>query len=264
VCSTVCAAPRIDLHGAGGRRVSSSMQRWIVVAVAVILWHPAAGQAPAFEVASVKASQSTTKANVEVTPGGVRIDGSLNYILGWAYDLKKYQVSGPGWIGSERYRIAAKPAATASPAELKRMMQRLVAERFQLASHRETREFPVYALVVAKGGPKLKESSSKGEAATTNNRKLGSGGTSVRTSLAQLADLLDGCCSDPVVDRTGLTRRYDFALDISAYMPIQQSGDLPVILNEAMQKQLGIGMEHRKVTIEVLVVDHAEKVPVEN
>jgi uncharacterized protein (TIGR03435 family) len=82
--------------------------------------------------------------------------------------------------------------------------------------------------------------------------------------MAQLADLLDGSCPDPVVDRTGLAGRYDFALDISPYMPIQQPGDLPVILNEAMQKQLGLGLEHRKISTEMLIVDHAEKVPVEN
>jgi uncharacterized protein (TIGR03435 family) len=224
----------------------------------------AAGQ-PAFEVASVKVSRSTTRPGVEVSPGSLTIDGSLHYILGWGFDVKGYQVTGPGWLASERYRIAAKPAAPSSPVDLRRMLQTLLAERLKLAFHRETKELPVYALVVGKNGPRLTESKTEGEPVTTNNpKRVGSGGTSVRTSMAHLADLLDGSCPDPVVDRTGLTGRYDFTLDLSSYLPGIQPGDLPVILNEALQKQLGLGLEQRRVAVEMLIVDHIEKVPVEN
>jgi uncharacterized protein (TIGR03435 family) len=224
----------------------------------------AAGQ-PAFEVASVKLSQSTSRPTVEVSPGGLTIDGSLGYILQWGFGVKGYQLTGPGWLASQRYRIAAKPAAPASPGDLRLMLQALLAERFRLAFHRETKEMPVYALVVARSGPKLTESKSEGEAITTNNpKRVGSGGTSLRTSMSQLADLLDGSCPDPVVDRTGLAGRYDFTLDISSYLPGIQPGDLPSILNEALQKQLGLGLERRKVPIEMLIVDRVEKVPVEN
>jgi uncharacterized protein (TIGR03435 family) len=237
----------------------------LVLFVARFAFAQPAPTPPAFEVASAKVSQTRGKASVESTPGGVTIDGTLAYIVGWAYDLKRYQVSGPDWLTSERYHIAAKPASPAPIKDLKLMLQTLLAERFKLTSHRETKELAVYALTVAKGGPKLKPSDSEGEPVTVNNKKLGSGGTSLRTSMAQFADLLDGGLGpDPIVDLTGLKGRYDFSLDISSYMPGMQNGDLPVFLNDALQRQLGLNLKPRKVPIAILVVDHAEKVPLEN
>ncbi|SPE40254.1 conserved hypothetical protein [Candidatus Sulfopaludibacter sp. SbA3] len=145
------------------------------------------------------------------------------------------------------------------------MLQTLLAERFKLAFHRETKELSVYALVVAKGGPNLKESDREGESTTkTDPKRPGSGGTQTRTSMAQFADLLDGCCGLPVVDLTGLKGRYDFTLDISSYMVRDQVLDTPGVVSEALQKQLGLNIVERKILIEMMVVDHAEKIPIEN
>jgi hypothetical protein len=107
----------------------------------------AAGLAAAqnFDVASVRESQGRGKPVLETSPGSVTIEASFAYILGWAYDLRRYQIAGPDWIKSKRYRIAAKAE------EMRRMMQSLVEERFQLKSHREQREMWVYALVAATG-----------------------------------------------------------------------------------------------------------------
>jgi uncharacterized protein (TIGR03435 family) len=111
----------------------------------------------------------------------------------------------------------------------------------------------------------LKESDSEGESATrTDPKKPGSGGTLLRTTMAQLADRLDGTCPDPVVDLTGLKGRYDLTLDISSYMGGGQPMDLPAVLNEALQKQLGLNLVQRKAPMEMLIVDRAEKAPVDN
>ncbi|HWC95347.1 MAG TPA: TIGR03435 family protein [Candidatus Sulfopaludibacter sp.] len=217
-----------------------------------------------FEVASLKIVQTTSRAFVDASPGRVTIEGGLEYCLQWAYDLRPYQISGPEWLGSVRYHIAAKAPGPASVKELKLMLQSLLAERFQLKLHHESKDFMVYALVVAKTGSKLKESQTEGEGATTNAKRLGTGGTSVHTSMAELADLLNGSCPDPVVDLTGLKGRYDFALDISGYMGGMRPGDLPTVLDEALRKQLGLGLERRKVPLDVIVIDHAERTPLEN
>jgi uncharacterized protein (TIGR03435 family) len=220
--------------------------------------------APSFEVASVKVSDSTRPPSVDSDPGSLAIDGTLNFILRWAYDIKDYQLSGSPALRTTRYHVAAKTIAPSSPSEIKLMLQRLLAERLKLAVHHESKELAVYALVVSKDGPKLKESGTEGESVTKNNPKPGTGGTSVRTSMSQLADLLEGACPDPVVDQTGLKGRYDFTLDFASYLVGIQPGDLPAILNEAMQKQIGINLEHKKITIDLLIVDHVEKTPIEN
>jgi uncharacterized protein (TIGR03435 family) len=82
--------------------------------------------------------------------------------------------------------------------------------------------------------------------------------------MAELADILDGSCPDPVVNLTGLKGRYDFTLDISSYLGSIQPGDLPSVLNEALQQQLGLNLVYRKASLEVLVIDHVEKAPEEN
>jgi uncharacterized protein (TIGR03435 family) len=145
------------------------------------------------------------------------------------------------------------------------MSQALLAERFKLAAHRETKDLAVLALVVAKGGPKLKESEGEGESITTNAKKVGTGGRSVRTSMAQLADLLDGGIGpEPIVDQTGLKARYDFTLDLARYISGNEKVDWLAVLSEALHQQLGLNLERRKTRIEMLVVDRAEKAPVEN
>jgi uncharacterized protein (TIGR03435 family) len=221
---------------------------------------------PAFEVASVRPSQSRERASVATSPGGLIIDGTLAYTLAWAFDLKRFQITGPDWMRGQRYRILARAAGPSSDAVLRQMLQTLLAERFKLACHRDNKEFTVWAMVVAKAGSKLRESDTEGESVTkTDPKRPGSGGTSLRTSMAQLADLLDGALGpEPVLDMTGLKGRYDFTLDFGSYLNGIQPGDMPALLNDAMQKQLGLNLEHRKVSLEVLVVDHVEKASVEN
>jgi uncharacterized protein (TIGR03435 family) len=226
-------------------------------------------QAPAFEVASVKLSEDRSEGYIDTTPDSLTMESTLGSIIRWAYDVPNIdhlsQLSGPPLLGQQRYHIAAKASGPVPVKQLKLMLQNLLAERLKLAVHRETKEFTVYALIVAKGGPKFKESGMDGESETkTDPKRPGTGFTSVRTSMAQLANLLAGTFPDPLVDMTGLNGRYDFTLDIGSYLVGLQPGELPSIANDALQKQLGLGLEHRKVPLEVLVVDHVEKAPIEN
>jgi len=116
-----------------------------------------------FEVASIRPSASTPQQGVAA---GARIDGAqfrtafltLKDYIAMAYRLKLYQISGPDWIGSDRFDIAAKLPEGTLPSQTMGMMQTLLEERFQLKSHREKKEFPVYALEIAKGGFKMTES----------------------------------------------------------------------------------------------------------
>jgi uncharacterized protein (TIGR03435 family) len=218
-----------------------------------------------FDVASVRESQGRGKPVLETSPGSVTIEASFAYILGWAYDLRRYQIAGPDWIKSKRYRIAAKAEKPAKAEEMRRMMQSLVEERFQLKSHREQREMWVYALVAAKDGPKLTQSSDDGDEVEIDNKKTGTGGTLLRTSMGQFADHLDGSLGpEPVVDASGIKGRFDLTLDLTNAMKGMQAGDFPSILTKALRKQLGLNLERRKMTIEVLVVDKALETPPEN
>jgi uncharacterized protein (TIGR03435 family) len=218
-----------------------------------------------FEVASVRVVEGRGKLLAETAPGSVTMEGTFAQILGWAFELKRYQIAGPDWLKSSRYRIAAKPGQPAKPEEMRRMMQALLADRFALKTHREQREMTVYALVAAKGGAKLTASKEAGEEAEIDNKQTGTGGTLLRTTMALLADHLDGSLGpEPVVDQTGIEGRFDLRLDLTGAMKGMQSGDLPGILTDALRKQLGLDLQQRKMTIEVLVVDKAMEKPSEN
>jgi uncharacterized protein (TIGR03435 family) len=143
----------------------------IVLTTALLLPALAFGQAPAvlsFEVATIKPAEALTPALI--TSGklhiGMSIDGSrvdigsvtLADLISMAHKLKSYQISGPDWMNAQRFDILAKMPEGATKEQVPEMLQALLAERFQLKIHRETRDQSVYALVVGKGGSKLKES----------------------------------------------------------------------------------------------------------
>jgi uncharacterized protein (TIGR03435 family) len=222
--------------------------------------------AQSFDVASVRMGEGRGKFATEITPASVTMEGTVAQILGWAYELKRYQIAGPDWLKAGRCRIVAKSERPATVAEMRRMMQSLVAERFKMVSHREQREMWVYALVAAKGGTKLKESSDEGDSLEIDNKKLGTGGTLLRTTTAQFADQLDGSVGpEPVVDQTGIAGKFDITLDLTEAMRGMKPGDdFPSILIEELRRQLGLNLERRKMTVQVMVVDKAVQTPSEN
>lgn len=183
----------------------------------------------------------------------------MSYIM-QAYQLLGYQVSGPSWLDSERYDISAIKPPGASDEQVRLMLQNLLAERFKLALHREHKEMSVYALVVGKRGQKFKASD---PATASNIRSSGHSIDGAASSMAGLAYLLMRWTDRLVVDETGLTGLYDFKL---AWKPegVQDAASSTSALLSAVEDQLGLDLQPKKTSIEVLVVDHAEKVPVEN
>jgi uncharacterized protein (TIGR03435 family) len=231
---------------------------------------------PAFDVASVK--QNTVgidegpghgPENVNRTPTSLTMQNvRLSSALKWAYQLQDDQISGPVWLKSERYDILAKMGTPIPEEELRRRLQNLLADRFKLECHRETKVLSAFALVVAKDGERLEKSVGNGESRITPVGKPQPGFTLdlLNTSMSQLADRISGSMGAPVVDMTSLSDRYNFTLDISRYL---QDGtlnpeDMPTILSRAVQEQLGLRLVPRKLPLEILVIDHVERVPTAN
>ncbi|MCU1235062.1 MAG: hypothetical protein JWP63_3029 [Candidatus Solibacter sp.] len=232
------------------------------------------GQAPAFEVASVKISQigkaggeGSRRENIQIAPGSVNMRNvSLKSAIRWAWHVMDFQVSGPDWLGNERYDIMAKAAGPAPDAELRIMLQTLLAERFKVTLHRVTKEMSAYALVVAKGGPKFQESKTEGEASLVPDQKT-MRVVVQRTPLSQLVEMLSNVLRTPVVDLTELKGRYDIAVELAKYIPDRSSPDQmdPVnIITRGLQDELGLKIEPRKMPLDLLIIDHAEKIPSEN
>lgn len=219
---------------------------------------------PAFEAASVKPTQHGRDANgwsrssLDLPSPGrlVATNNSLAELIRFAYNVKDYQVSGPVWLNDDTvcFDIAA-TAPGASRAQMRAMMQSLLAERFHLAAHRETRELPVFHLVAGKGGPKLKATTSNRAGPSTQHNGGNTGGTVTATnvSMADLALLLSRDLKRPVFDKTGIAGRFDFTVQYS------ESG-----LPAAIQDQLGLRVESAKDPVEVLVIDHIERRPTDN
>jgi uncharacterized protein (TIGR03435 family) len=224
---------------------------------------------PAFDVASVKVSASGQRGgnpilnqNIRATPGSLTMrQVTLKACIQWAYHIFEYQVSGPNWIDSDHYDIAAKAAGPAQESDLRLMLQTLLADRFQLTFHRLTTEKQAYVLTVGKNGPKFQESKEDGESEIQPDQKTMS--VSVRrVSLSQLIDPLSRMFQMPVVDKTGLQGRYDVAIGMAKYIP--QSGERadPVsIIQTALEEDLGLKLEAKKMPLDYLIVDHAARAP---
>jgi uncharacterized protein (TIGR03435 family) len=226
---------------------------------------------PAFEVASIRAADGNGT-SMTVVPGSLTMRNmNLNTCIAWAYRVQKFQVAGPGWLGETSFDITAKAGNPANENELRRMMQSLLADRFKLALHRENKEMQALALTVSKNGHKLKPNDVEGSPSfkTGKLNLKGDGAT-----IDQLTEFLARELRQPVIDQTGLIGRFNYTLDINAYITdeIRKSQgpdggpppDAPSIIAQAMQAQLGLKVESKKMPIEVLVVDHMDKIPTGN
>ncbi len=239
-----------------------------------------AAQTPQFDVASIKATDPSAPRPgrlqtifVSTSPGRLTAkNATLKDLIKGAYGLDDYQVSGGlQWIASARFDVEAKTTSGANRDQLLKMLQTLLAERFRLAVHRETKELAVYALVVAKGGPKFH--ALKPEEAACWPACEGSPGklNHLRQSdLPTLARYLTRLGSDlPVIDKTGLTGHFGLDLDMEKIMEAAQNGGPPTnaaiydATVNAMQDELGLKLTPAKASVEMLVIDHAEK-PSEN
>ena len=141
------------------------------------------------------------------------------------------------------------------------MLQALLAERFKLEVHREPKVMSAYALVVAKGGPKMTAvEAGKGSSMNTNNNHL----TAKNTTMQRLADYLARQTGRPVVDQTELKGAFDFTLEWTPEESKSTSADAGPSLFTALQEQLGLKLQTHKLPVDILVVDHMERTPTEN
>jgi uncharacterized protein (TIGR03435 family) len=222
-----------------------------------------------FEVASVKPVKPGGPHGVwtDGSPNQIRMLGmSLKQLIDFGYGVRGYQVTGPDWIDSERYDVIAKvPSdAAALPEEARwvaihQMTQALLAERFKVTLHRETKPLPVYALVVAKNGPKIRElGPDPGDNVKVNRSK---GHLSAeQMPMSQFVSILASQLDRPVVDQTGIKGVFDVKLDWTPEpTAVNDKPDLFI----AVQEQLGLKLEATKSSIEMLVIDHVER-PSEN
>ncbi len=257
----------------------------VALLAACVCWSQPA--TPSFEVASVKpAAPCCAPGQWRESKAGVdRIDfpnATLRYCIAFAYGLKEYQISGPSWLGELRYDIVAKGPAGTLHEQLPGMMQALLAQRFKLEAHSETKEFSVFALVVGKNGSKLKESPPEpaGESAGArfgmSMSPSGVGRLEVKNgNMTALANTLARLLGRPVVDLTALTGRYDFDLEYSSEdsngmrMANPSGGSLPSAAEPGVSifgsiQQVGLKLDAKKLPLKAIVVDGAEKTPTGN
>jgi uncharacterized protein (TIGR03435 family) len=240
----------------------------LLAALTILLTAPAFGQTappPAFDAASIKPSTAEPGSSSAVTTEKGRISGrnvTLKRCMRTAYDVPEAQIfGGPKWLDEERYDIEAKAAGPATDRELMVMLQTLLAERFKLAFHRETRPLAGYALVLGKGGITAKRSAPDAQSTTHSTRsRIDAQGY----RMGQLAQKLSEVLHLPVADLTAVEGDFDFNLewtpeDTQAKPPSSGAAPLGPSIFAAVQEQLGLKLEARKVPTEVLVIDRAEK-----
>ena len=216
----------------------------------------------------------------------------MSSLLQMAFEIRPYELSGPAWLDDERFTINAKAPEGATKKQIMLMLRNLLIERFQIASHFEKRQTTGYQLVVMKGGPKLnsspgppKEDDDRDEQAPRlkTDREgypesppgrhfwmaVGNGRERWRFVDEPMDDfaerIADEMIHKPTANATGLRGKYDFVLSYSwAAMQPDAPPDSGVSLFEAIQEQLGLKLETRKVPVNTLVIDRMEKTPKEN
>ena len=230
-----------------------------------------AGDAAAqFQVAAIKPNRSGDPASTwKISPGELVMRNiTLKQLVQIAYDVRDYSMSGPTWLDSERFDINAKtPSEIAATKDSQQRgvlfrgaMQALMADRFKLVVHHETRTVPAYALVVAKGGLKVKPVEADGGwNETTNKGKL----TATKMSMDRLGDWLGRRLDRPVVDKTNLKGVFSFELEYSPEQNPPPDDFRPSIFT-ALQEQLGLRLQSQRLPVDIVVVDRVERVPTEN
>jgi uncharacterized protein (TIGR03435 family) len=240
----------------------------------------AADANPSFDVATIKPSKPGTPGRLfRIQPGHLStINTTLSSLIGFCYGVHPRQIIGaPAWVETEKYDLNGKPDGEGQPSvdQWKAMMQKLLADRFQLKFHHEKKELPVFALVVAKTGPKVTKSEGDPNGAPSLLFR-GLGTLPVRNAtMADFASVMQSAVLDrPVVDQTGLVGRFDFVLtwtpDETQFASVggvppapTDKPDAPPDLFTAIQQQAGLKFEASKAPVDVMVIDRVEK-PSEN
>jgi uncharacterized protein (TIGR03435 family) len=232
-------------------------------------------RADSFDVASIRPAaiaksglEGGNRSRIEYTPTSVTMRNvDVEACVEWAYDLPSYRISGPDSLRGDRYDILARSSEPVTVDRLRAMLQDLLARRFQITLHSETRMLPVYELVAAKGGPKLPAPKAGGDLSPVHSReslpRVRDGSFVFEdASMADFAQKLSQLrgIELPVVDRTGIPGMFDITLKSAAAAILQPDGPSLFTL---LQEQLGLKLQSAKSATEVLVVDRVSR-PTEN
>jgi uncharacterized protein (TIGR03435 family) len=274
----------------------------MIAGIAIFVGASAGAQTAQFEVASVRLSPDQSGLNFSMHGGPGTEDPGLYTcencdiwsLIRRAFELKAHQLSGPAWMQTTRLIISAKIPAGATKEQFRLMLQDLLVERFKLTFHREEKQMPTYDLVVAKNGPKLKESPEAPPPGDPSAYKRPPGPSKMdkdgfpiippedprpmmfamegprsvqrfgQRSMEQLAGYVATLVDRPVEDATGLKGKYDFTLKWMNDRLLRPGDDSGPNIFEALQAQLGLKLESTKNIVDIFVVDHIEKAPTEN
>lgn len=230
-------------------------------------------QTPSFEVASIKPNVAEGgPSSIRPSPGRLTMTNvSLKKVMlnAWGIpDDREYMVDGPAWLTTEHFDMEATFPATTTMEQVRPMLQGLLADRFKLVLHRETRQVPNYTLVAAKGGPKIQPVEDGQSRTSAGPGRL----EATKITMQKLADLVARQSGRPVIDGTGLTGVFSFALQWSPDASLTAGaadggtagGSTGPSVFTALQEQLGLRLESGKGPVEVLVVDRMEKLPTAN
>jgi uncharacterized protein (TIGR03435 family) len=242
----------------------------LAAAIAVITIAPRNARpqsAAEFDVASIHLNRSAGDgATINTLPGGRfrAANVSLKALVQTAFGVRDFQVTGgPRWLDTTAWDIEARSVEAApgdqelSAGKLRPLLQALLASRFQLRFHRETREGPMYSLTVAKGGSKLMPHTGTGGPSGGTLRSGGKATMKVsKVTIANLAEALSGTLDRAVADNTGLHGEYDFTLE---WAPDQSAGASGPSIFTALQEQLGLKLESVRGPVETIVIDSAER-----
>jgi uncharacterized protein (TIGR03435 family) len=227
----------------------------------------AAPQLPAFEVATIRQVPPSKRGDAVWSPPGIgkfiASNVSLAFLIQMAFAVDDNQIAGkPNWFEAEMYDVVAKAESDVplTRTQLRPRLQSLLQQRFRLETHRETKMVRGYALVVAKNGPKLKPT--VGDHPPGFRVHVGGGElNTLNCSMQTLAAMLQRPAGLPVADKTGIPGGYDIKLDFAP--DLETDSPLPSLF-AALQETLGLRLESQKVPVEMLVIDHVDRVPMEN
>jgi uncharacterized protein (TIGR03435 family) len=223
-----------------------------------------------FEVASIKLSERTVGPDygnrVTHSPTGfTATNTTLKRLIGEAYFLQPFQIlGGPKWMSTTELDVAARSESPAAEEERRMMLQALLAERFHLKVHRETRETKVYALTVEKNGAKLRTAQGGSGGTFHGNLQQFASFLAVQLTIPVLDDpTKPGIASGPpipVLDRTALSGEYDIDVQIRP----EPGADMFTLWQRVLREELGLRLESTKARVEFLVVDSTDRTPAAN
>ena len=217
-----------------------------------------------FEVATIKPSDPSVRAAIQTQGDRVEFRGvAIRVPLGQAFHVRPIYVFGEDWLDT-KFDIAAKLPAGATAQQIPEMLRALLTERFGIRMHTETRQMPVYALTIAKGGFKLKELPADSPAAIRNSN----GAMVMVGTLDSIGPAASGNRIGPIINQTGLTGKYELSFESSLLFPKAAPDPLDDSDGLARMRQavepFGLNIDRARIPTEVVVIDHIEHIPTDN